>query len=778
MRLKMMRTMLGACAIAFAISAGTAVVCVNAEEPAAGTEPSVLTMETGASVRRTAPAGIRFQTYINAEDYTEITTQYAEAVFGTMIIPTSLLKGAEVTAENFDTVKADAVCIEAVNWLADTTTETGTVKSYVGVLVGKDNGDGTFEDFPAEFYNCELTAVSYCEYNDEAGTVILADNPQTRSIAYVASAYLADNDEDTNGYLTQVVGSVVKSLTIDGNFTMPAEETKQLTVSGNEGLVVKYISSNDEVATVSAEGVVTAVSAGEATITASVGDVKAEVTVTVERPAPEANEIELFGDPSSVENVRLESDDDYTPVYLSAGNEKLPEGAKGGVEFAISDAEKGTWPRFYINSRIEGSVIEQFRSVSFDLYLDAPTYDGKVLVKLFPDVSESDYYAETNKWVTISVSAQLFSEYVRRVGLDGTGLFWVQNGDTQTCMNAIDTIRITNIRAEGEKFVRPDVKADEIEWFGDEGSLDNISVSAGQPVDWTEKLPGQRNGGAALVTVDTAQDLWLDITVKARQSAETYRALQAEGYNVVTMEVYLKKAADTTSRVAQMNYWAGQNGASQGSVAIGSWVKLTFDLENYLTLLEGSSDGGVKLLWIASFGNKKVSEIYIRNVQVEKVADAVSFADGTDGFFLLDSPENVPSYAYVAAGDESIPAGAAGGAVKMSFAAGAESWPNLKFGADKSLLSRYAKISLRIYIKAAEGTDKVTLNLLPDGGANYTVDVETNQWVTVEISVADILKEYEWSVFDGIAYTNLFDFTNAGGNTVSEFWISGMTLVK
>ncbi len=504
----------------------------------------------------------------------------------------------------------------------------------------------------------------------------------------------------------------------------------------------------------------------------------ADGEVFIARNEPETGEIELFADPASVDNVSMESGSEYIGKYLWAGDEKLPEGAKGGVEFAIPDAASGTWPRFRVNSRIEGSVIDQFRTVSFDLYLDAPTYDGKVLVKLFPDVSESDYYAETNKWVTISVSAQLFSEYVRRVGLDGTGLFWVQNGDTQTCMNAIDTIRITNIRAEGEKFVRPDVKADEIEWFGDEGSLDNISVSAGQPVDWTEKLPGQRNGGAALVTVDTAQDLWLDITVKARQSTETYRALQAEGYNVVTMEVYLKKAADTTSRVAQMNYWAGQNGASQGSVAIGSWVKLTFDLENYLTLLEGSSDGGVKLLWIASFGNKKVSEIYIRNVQVEKVADAVSFADGTDGFFLLDSPENVPSYAYVAAGDESIPAGAAGGAVKMSFAAGAESWPNLKFGADKSLLSRYAKISLRIYIKAAEGTDKVTLNLLPDGGVNGTAEVATNQWVTVEISVADILAEYEWSVFDGITYTNLFWFTNAGGNTVSEFWVSGMTLVK
>ncbi len=774
MRQKMMRTMLGACAIAFAISAGTAVVCVNAEEPAAGTEPSVLTMETGASVRRTAPAGIRFQTYISAEDYNEITTQYAEAVFGTMIIPTSLLKGAEITAENFDTVKADAVCIEAVNWLADTTTETGTVKSYVGVLVGKDNGDGTFEDFPAAFYNCELTAVSYCEYNDEAGTVILADNPQTRSIAYVASAYLADNDEDTNGYLTQVVGSVVKSLTIDGNFTMTPEETKQLTVSGNEGLVVKYISSNDEVATVSAEGVVTAVSVGETTITASVGDVKAEVTVTVERPAPEANEIELFGDPSSVENVRLESGADYTPVYLSAGNEKLPEGAKGGVEFAIPDAEKGTWPRFYINSRIEGSVIDQFRTVSFDLYLDAPTYDGKVLVKLFPDVSESDYYAETNKWVTISVSAQTFAANLGNVGLNGTGLFWVQNGDDNTSKNAIDYIRIANIRAEG---LAP--KANEIELFGDEGSLDNISVSAGQPVNWTNVLPEGKEGGAALVTVDPAQDLWLDITVKARQGAETYRALQAEGYNAVTMEVYLKAAEGTTSRVAQMNYWAQQGDyASQGSIAIGSWVKLTFDLDKYLELLGSSSDGGVKLLWIASFGDKKVSEIYIRNVQVEKVTDAVSFADGTDGFFLLDSPENVPSYAYVAAGDESIPAGLAGGAVKMSFAAGAESWPNLKFGADKSLISRYTKISLRIYIKAAEGTDKVTLNLLPDGGINDTVEVETNKWVTVEISVEDMLAEYNKSNFNGILYTNLFWFTNTNGNTVSEFWISGMTLVK
>ena len=775
MRQKMMRTMLGACAIAFAISAGTAVVCVNAEEPAAGTEPSVLTMETGASVRRTAPAGIRFQTYISAEDYNEITTQYAEAVFGTMIIPTSLLKGAEITAENFDTVKADAVCIEAVNWLADTTTETGTVKSYVGVLVGKDNGDGTFEDFPAAFYNCELTAVSYCEYNDEAGTVILADNPQTRSIAYVASAYLADNDEDTNGYLTQVVGSVVKSLTIDGNFTMLAEETKQLTVSGNEGLVVKYISSDDEVVTVSAEGVVTAVSVGEATITASVGDVKAEVTVTVERPAPEANEIELFGDPSSVENVKLESGSVYTPVYLPAGNEKLPEGAKGGVEFAISDTEKGTWPRFYINSRIEGSVIEQFRSVSFDLYLDAPTYNGSVLVKLFPDsATQYDGSAETNKWVTISVSAQTFAANLEKVGLNGSGLFWVHNGDESASFNAIDIIRIANIRAEG---LAP--KANEIELFGDEGSLENFVVGGNQPVSWTNALPEGKEGGAALVTVDTAQDLWLDITVRARQDISVYQALKEQGCNAVTMEVYLKAAADTTSRVAQMNYWAQQGDyASQGSIAIGSWVKLTFDLDKYLELLGSSSDGGVKLLWIASFGDKKVSEIYIRNIQVETVTDAVSFADGTDGFFLMDSPENVPSYAYVAAGDESIPAGAEGGAVKMSFAAGALSWPNLKFGADKSLLSRYTTISLRIYIKAAEGTDKVTLNLLPDDGVNDTIEVETNKWVTVEISVEDMLAEYNKSNFNGILYTNLFWFTNTNGNTVSEFWISGMTLVK
>ena len=298
-------------------------------------------------------------------------------------------------------------------------------------------------------------------------------------------------------------------------------------------------------------------------------------------------------------------------------------------------------------------------------------------------------------------------------------------------------------------------------------------------MNWTNVLPEGKEGGAALVTVDPAQDLWLDITVKARQGAETYRALQAEGYNAVTMEVYLKAAEGTTSRVAQMNYWAQQGDyASQGSIAIGSWVKLTFDLDKYLELLGSSSDGGVKLLWIASFGDKKVSEIYIRNVQVEKVTDAVSFADGTDGFFLLDSPENVPSYAYVAAGDESIPAGLAGGAVKMSFAAGAESWPNLKFGADKSLISRYTKISLRIYIKAAEGTDKVTLNLLPDGGINDTVEVETNKWVTVEISVEDMLAEYNKSNFNGILYTNLFWFTNTNGNTVSEFWISGMTLVK
>ena len=108
--------------------------------------------------------------------------------------------------------------------------------------------------------------------------------------------------------------------------------------------------------------------------------------------------------------------------------------------------------------------------------------------------------------------------------------------------------------------------------------------------------------------------------------------------------------------------------------------------------------------------------------------------------------------------------------------AGADSWPNFKFGADRNLLSHYAKVGVRLYIRA-ESIEAIELNIMPDGGVNRVEQVKTNEWVTLELTVEEISVEYGWSNNDGIEYTNLFWFTNANGNTVSEVWVAGFELI-
>ena len=117
-----------------------------------------------------------------------------------------------------------------------------------------------------------------------------------------------------------------------------------------------------------------------------------------------------------------------------------------------------------------------------------------------------------------------------------------------------------------------------------------------------------------------------------------------------------------------------------------------------------------------------------------------------------------------------------GSRLAVRLGAGAESWPNFKFGADRNLLSHYAKVGVRLYIRA-ESIEAIDLNIMPDGGVNRVEQVKTNEWITLELTVEEILAEYEWSPTDGISYTNLFWFTNASGNTVSEVWVAGFELI-
>lgn len=512
-------------------------------------------------------------------------------------------------------------------------------------------------------------------------------------------------------------------------------------------------------------------------------EVTAEVSIARDKAAE--GEIESFDDPASLDGILMNSGTgvEYTdPEYLWAGDDRLDgasEGTKGGVEYTIDPVYgtdfDGSWPRFYLTSRITASEIAKYDTVSFDLYLDAPSHNRAILVKMYPETDEFDKYVSPNQWVTVRLDAEQFADYLTRISPDSYGFFWVQNGDPA---NVIEHIRIANLRAYDLNDQRPAVGETEVEFFGDELSLDNLTITGVSSVSWNAEEK------AAVASVDPAIDVWMDVSVRARQDISVYEELREEGYNAVTLELFLKPAEGSNARNAQMQYWASQNeyAPSQASVAIGEWVTLTFDLDTYLEAL--SSSRTVKLFWVASYNRSentiaKLSEVHIRNVQVAKADDAVAFGTGAEDFFLLDSPENPASSAYFAAGSSEIPSGVPeavqdNGAVRLSLGRGAESWPHIKFSADRNLFEGGNTVTVTLYVKSTSSSP-LSIRQWPHGG-DWIVkgELPVNQWVEFKVDAEVLRSVYNWAPSDGIEYTDLLWFTNAGGRLVSEVWIAGL----
>ena len=255
---------------------GTATVTVTGEVSI----PS-FQMKEGASVRVKAPNGIRFETGISLEDLNKLPSN---ATFGTLIIPTALLNG-----ETLNLATVDALNVEATVWRK---TSTASSLTYSGVLVGTDEAD-----FPEMFYGEEITArgyVSYTDSNDQNHVIYTADTAE-RSMAYVAGAALKGNVGTQEGddaylapesvtFLTGIVDTVVEEIgiTVDGavasNVEMETSESVTFSVTGNQGIPAIITTTGG----IQVNGnTITAVAAGEATLTATVGNRTATVTFTV-----------------------------------------------------------------------------------------------------------------------------------------------------------------------------------------------------------------------------------------------------------------------------------------------------------------------------------------------------------------------------------------------------------------------------------------------------------------------------------------------------------------
>ena len=126
-------------------------------------------------------------------------------------------------------------------------------------------------------------------------SVIISDTRLTQFLVHkdlTALGYVVIETDNNNGTWTYALGKVEEGKTISvaldkaaDSVTVGNSTTLTATVTdAPEGAMVKWTSDDENVATVNANGVVTGVSAGTATITAKVGGVSATCTVTVTVP--------------------------------------------------------------------------------------------------------------------------------------------------------------------------------------------------------------------------------------------------------------------------------------------------------------------------------------------------------------------------------------------------------------------------------------------------------------------------------------------------------------
>ena len=209
-------------------------------------------------------SGIRFTTTVDLTG-SDISS---DAEFGLLVAKTADLDGK---ALNFDLANFDQVATKVPAGVFVTKTETSLV--YQVVVAG----------IPASDYGTSITAVPYVI---DGETTIVASSGQDHSIAEVASALIARGDESADKLIGYVDGVTDEnSLVVDvESVELEVEDTYNLEVSVTPNYLVPVYASDDvSVATVK-DGVITAVGAGTANITVTLGSTVKTVVVNVAEP--------------------------------------------------------------------------------------------------------------------------------------------------------------------------------------------------------------------------------------------------------------------------------------------------------------------------------------------------------------------------------------------------------------------------------------------------------------------------------------------------------------
>lgn len=211
--------------------------------------------------------------------------------------PLNMYKSTGVTLNNVSvTNKFTAGGAINVNGSSVTVTGTLTVSTVTGSWYGIDVDSGTNVSETPSLTFADGSKMVYTNTGDQntydptGPCAICVDRPTTHPDAvtgYAAAGLAEPTQKEVANKETQNLFFMAQSITLDQTtVTLKVGATAQLTAtvtpSNLTNKTVTYTSDNTGVATVDTNGQITAVAAGTATITATINDVSATCTVTVE----------------------------------------------------------------------------------------------------------------------------------------------------------------------------------------------------------------------------------------------------------------------------------------------------------------------------------------------------------------------------------------------------------------------------------------------------------------------------------------------------------------
>ena len=369
MKKGMKRNIIAGLLLAFATTSAVGAVALNQEVASAENEAvKTFYVTAGASVRATAPTGIRFKGAMDKTVYNDVMTEEngVEKQVGMYVFPASYYNNAAAFSDGnvanyhnlkqkLDYVFYDSANADVDNLIYSEDGETYYMNAVVGnvllqnydlefvavAYIAETTAEGTAYTYAAMDY--ETTATSIAEtsailYDDCAGN----DSVQAVLFDYIEGAYLdsvgVTYDKATQSYQKDGASWATIDEAIEGlgaNFaltiskstiemTPSAMETLTATVKngGDDTVLSQYVqwkSSDNTVATVE-NGKVSAIKEGNATITATLGAMTATCDVTVVDAREEVTLTQVDFDLSANEGLTVAVEGVPTSVFVNGEN--------------------------------------------------------------------------------------------------------------------------------------------------------------------------------------------------------------------------------------------------------------------------------------------------------------------------------------------------------------------------------------------------------------------------------------------------------------------------